>query len=479
MKVTTGFFYETFLRDLNRQIEAMYKAQRQLATGKRVLSPGDDPVGIARIIKYKVDLSALSEYKRANNTAKLYNSSIENNIENLKNIVVKAKQLAVQGSSDTLSPTDRLALAKEVESLIQRSIETVNTKISERYIFGGYKTDSPPVNPLTGLYESDTNIQYLDISFFLYVEVNLPATEFFTYEVDPADPDRSLKVFTPYNYNFTGNSNAPYDADPLGALLMPQPSGGAITNPNDTFTANGGTLTIKLGDNESVDVTIDPNSSLNNIRDAINNNPHASNYVKAWVVNVKKNSTDPDDYRLVIGSVPNGKSDMIRIDVTTTDASGTGLNLLAYNPESGNVSMSFQENINGYNYITDPTDPNYYSFNNNYLNENYYLRALHFLKVALENNDQGRIQKAVGYFDKIADNLYRQQSIIGARLNKIESISDYNLEAETNTNQALSDEQNADALQIISELNQRLTVLQALRVTLTDFFRVTLFDFLR
>ncbi|WP_219995012.1 hypothetical protein, partial [Thermodesulfovibrio sp. Kuro-1] len=180
-----------------------------------------------------------------------------------------------------------------------------------------------------------------------------------------------------------------------------------------------------------------------------------------------------------INSVPNGKSDKIRIQVSTTDAANTGLNLLSYNPDSGSSNMSLEGNINGYNYITDPTDPNYYSFNNNYLNENYYLRALYFLKVALENNDQGRIQKAVDYFDKIADKLYKQQSIIGARLNKIESITDYNLEVKTNTNQNLSNDQDADALQVISELNQRMTVLQAMRVTLTDFFRNNLFDFLR
>jgi flagellar hook-associated protein 3 FlgL len=141
--------------------------------------------------------------------------------------------------------------------------------------------------------------------------------------------------------------------------------------------------------------------------------------------------------------------------------------------------MSFQENINGYNFISDPADPNYYSFNNNYLNENYYLRALHFLKVALENNDQGRIQKAVDYIDKIADKLFKQQSLIGARLNKIETITDYNLEVETNTKQSLSNDQDADALKVISELNRRMSVLQALRTTLTDFFRGNLFDFLR
>ncbi|MGC8937530.1 MAG: flagellar hook-associated protein FlgL [Thermodesulfovibrio sp.] len=473
MKVTTSFFYKTFLSDLNKQLDAMFKAHEQLATGKRVLSPSDDPVAVSRIVKYKSEISALDEYKRVMDTAKNNNSAIETAIDDLKNMLIKAKQYAVNGSTDTLSATDRLALAREVDTLIQRSIETINTKFAGRYIFGGFKADTPAVNAQTGLYQSDNNLQYLDISFFLDVAVNLPATEFFTYTVDPADPSRNLKVLTPYNYNFTHDPNAPYDADPLGALLMPQPSSGAITNPASVFTTNGGTLTIKLAQNEAINVNISAGASLNDIRNAINNDPQACKYVKAWVVNVG----DFPDYRLVIGSIPNGKSQMIRIDVNTS--SGDNLNLLAYNPESGSVSMSFQENIQGYNYITNPNDPNYYSFNNNYLYENYYLRALHFLKVALENNDQGRIQKAVGYLDKIADSLYKQQSLIGARLSKIESISDYNLEVEKNTKQTLSNDQDVDAVQVISELNQTMTVLQAMRVTLTDFFRSTLFDFLR
>lgn len=468
MKVTTSFFYQTFFNDLNKQIEAMYKGQRQLTTGKRVLLPSDDPIAISRITKYKAELSALEEYSRVIDTAKIYNSSIETAINDLKNMVTKAKQYAVQGSTDTLSATDRFALAKEVETLIQRSLDTINTKVSNRYIFAGFKADIAPVNSSTGLYESDTNLQKVDINSFLDVPVNFPATEFFTYS------GSVNQVFTHYNQTDTGTN---HDVDPLSALLMSQPSSGAITDPTTAFTINGGILTIKLAEKSGITLSIPANASLNDIRDAINSDPEASQYVKAWIINTGT-STSPD-YRLVINSIPNGKSDMIRISVTTADASNTGLNLLAYNPESGLVSMSLEENINGYNYITDPTDPNYYSFNNNYINENYYLRALYFLKVALENNDQGRIQKAVGYLDQIADKLYRQQSVIGARLSKIENITDYNLELETNTKQNLSNDQDADAVKVISELNQRMAVLQALRTTFTDFFRSNLFDFLR
>lgn len=457
MKVTTSFFYQTFFSDLNKQIEAMYKNQRQLTTGKRVLLPSDDPIAISRITKYKAELAALEEYSRVIDTGKIYNSSIETAINDLKGMVTKAKQYAVQGSTDTLSVTDRLALAKEVETLIQRSIDTINTKVSNRFIFAGFKADMPPVNESTGIYQSDTNLQKVDINSFLDVAVNLPATEFFTYR------GSVNQVFTPYNQNDIGSL---HDVDPLSALLMPSVS---------TFTTNGGTLTIKLGDNEAVSVNIGSGSTLNDIANIINTDSQVSQYVKAWFVNV--GTSGSPDYRLVINSVPNGKSDKIRISVNAP--SGDNLNLLAYNPESGNVSMSLEENINGYNYITDPTDPNYYSFNNNYLNENYYLRAFHFLKVALENNDQGRIQKSVEYLDKIADKLYRQQSVIGARLNKIENIIDFNLELTINTKQNLSNDQDADAVKVISELNQRMAVLQALRTIFTDFFRSNLFDFLR
>lgn len=473
MKITTNFFYQTFFAELNKQIESMYKAHRQLASGKRVLSPSDDPIAISRILRYKSQLSALEEYSRVLDTAKILNSSLEASLNDLKGIVIKAKQFAMQGSTDTLSATNRLAISREIDTLIQRSLDTINTQVSGRYIFSGLKGNLAPVNNSSGVYLADSNLQYLDINFFLDVAVNLPATEFFSYKVDPNDPNISLRVFTPYNYNFSADPNGVYDADPLSALLMKTPPGGEITDPMASFTANGGTITFKFSNKDSIDVSISPNASLNEIRDAINT--QAGSIAKAWVVNV--GTSEAPDYRLVIGSKPNGKSNMLRI--TVNSIAGDNLNLLAYAPESGYVSMSLEANIKGYNYITDPTDENYYSFNNNFLNENYYLRTLHFLRVALENNDQGRIQKAVEYIDRIADKLLSQQSIIGARLNKLENVFDFNLELSTNTQQNLSNDQDADAVKLVSELNQRMSVLQALRTTFTDFFRSNLFDFLR
>lgn len=478
MKITAGFFYKTFFNDLNKQLEGMYRAQRQLSTGKRVLIPSDDPIAISRITKFNSQLDALNEYSRVIDTARTFNAAIESAINDLKGMVIKAKQYAVQGSTDTLSPTDRLAIARELDTLIERSLDTINTEVAGRYVFSGFKGNIAPVDEDTGVYTADSNFQYLDINFFLDVAVNLPATEFFTYSAQGTL--RDLKVFAPYNttvYTVDPQTNPPtdqtmlHDADPLGALLMRQPSA-AITDPATPFTAGGGTLTIRFSDRPPVEITINLGASLNDLATAINS---ANASVKAWVVNTGTDASP--DYRLVIGSIPNGKSDMIRIEVNAQ--AGDNLNLLGYEPEKGIASMTLEENINGYNYITDPSSRYYYSFNNNYLNENYYIRAFYFLKVALESNDQGRIQKAVGYLDKVADKLYRMQSLIGARLNKLENVTDFNLELSTNVRQNLSNDQDVDIVKVVSEMTQKMTVLQALRTTFTDFFRTTLFDFLR
>ncbi len=61
---------------------------------------------------------------------------------------------------------------------------------------------------------------------------------------------------------------------------MPKPQSGAITDPATAFTINGGTLTIKFADNQAVTVNVSANASLNDIRDAINNDHRLPNMLK-------------------------------------------------------------------------------------------------------------------------------------------------------------------------------------------------------
>jgi flagellin-like hook-associated protein FlgL len=127
---------------------------------------------------------------------------------------------------------------------------------------------------------------------------------------------------------------------------------GAFNSSNSIFTANGGTINIKSGSGPAggVGVTIAANSTLQDVRDAINS---ANAGVKAQVVN--KGTTTNPDFRLVVASEPAGSSANIDISVSsTTDPSGKGINMLSYDKTTGN-NMTLENNITNYNYITQAT----------------------------------------------------------------------------------------------------------------------------
>ena len=154
----------------------------------------------------------------------------------------------------------------------------------------------------------------------------------------------------------------------------------------------------------------------------------------------------------------------------------------------GVQSNTFGYNVKNYNYIEDATNSNYYSFNNNYLNgtadadgkvHGYILRALSFLKVSLENNDPGRIQKAVDYLDRVADKVFKAQAEVGSRLNKLDAEGEIFANRELDIALYMSNDEDADIAKAASDMAQRQTALQGLRTASLEFMRTSLFDFLR
>ncbi|MEW6116863.1 MAG: flagellar hook-associated protein FlgL [Nitrospirota bacterium] len=491
MKVTMKMFYDRFLSGMQRNMEAVIKDSEQLSTGKRIGKPSDDPTAMSRIINYNTMLSSTGEYLRSITTAKGPLEAFDSAFITLGENITRATELALSGANGTMDPRSRTMIAKEVDGLIGNAIRIANTKVGDRYIFAGFQSNVPPINATTGEFVSDTSSLQVDIGLNVKIALNISAGDIFSFrKTSAADPQNA--VLPPYNWDNGGTITIP-DADPISALHTSKgdperlPAVASFTSSGDVFSSNGGTLTITVGDNDQSPVTVTLGAaqdadasgdySLDEVRNAIN--AQAGSKVKAEVVNFNTTGNPAnDDFRIVIASKPVGSSDKIKITVTTADGAGTGLNDLAYDP-TGAQSMLLGTNITNYNYITDPSHPNYYSFNNNYLNENNLLRALHFLKASLESNDVGRIQKSLGYLNKLSDKLAQFTAEIGARLNKIDAEESYHDDREYNVKTYLSNEQDTDIAKVVTDMSQRQVALEGLRAVSTDFMRTSLFDFLR
>ncbi len=166
MRVTYNTIANSILRNLSNNLTRLEKLQNQLSTGKKVIKPSDDPVVTSRIIGLRSTLNANSQYSRNLDFLETELNVADKALQNLSSALGSIKSLALRGTSDSLSQADRDAIAGEVDRIIDYIIQIGNTDIAGRYIFGGYKTNTPPLERIdnTIIYRGDANIRQIEIS---------------------------------------------------------------------------------------------------------------------------------------------------------------------------------------------------------------------------------------------------------------------------------------------------------------------------
>lgn len=145
MRVTQGMLASNSLKNLSNSYKQMGKYQDQLATGKKITRPSDDPVVAMKGMYYRSNLSEVEQYKRNLSEAYLWMENSEAGIEQVNNGLQRVRELTLQGSNGTLVDTDKEAVAREIEQIKKDIMTVANTQVAGRYIFNGTDTTNPPV----------------------------------------------------------------------------------------------------------------------------------------------------------------------------------------------------------------------------------------------------------------------------------------------------------------------------------------------
>lgn len=129
---------------LKKQVELSH-TELQLASGERILKPSDDAAGTVQILDLKEAQSKLTQYQRNADAVNARLSQEETALEGVGNLLQRVRELAVQGNSDTMSQSDRSALATEIRQHIDNFLQLANSQDANGdYVFSGYKTDVKP-----------------------------------------------------------------------------------------------------------------------------------------------------------------------------------------------------------------------------------------------------------------------------------------------------------------------------------------------
>lgn len=131
---------------INGNLSRMNKYQTQLATGKKISVPSDDPIIAAKALKLRTDVAEVEQFKRNSNDANSWMNVTESSMGMVVDVLQRARELAVQAANGTMTIDDRDKVRKEVEQLKDQIIHISNATYAGRYVFSGYTTDSPLMN---------------------------------------------------------------------------------------------------------------------------------------------------------------------------------------------------------------------------------------------------------------------------------------------------------------------------------------------
>jgi flagellar hook-associated protein 3 FlgL len=179
MRVTENTNFGAVRESIRRSKERMENLQFQNSTLKKLNTPSDDPVGAAKVLEVRTEKVNNDQFVSNGKLAEAFLNNSDHALSQLVDVVNRAKEIAIgQASAASSTNESRLGVAEEVTQLFNQSVAIANTRIGDRYLFGGYKTQSPPIDA-NGRYVGDEGQMMVEIAKGVYLAMNVPGSEAF------------------------------------------------------------------------------------------------------------------------------------------------------------------------------------------------------------------------------------------------------------------------------------------------------------
>jgi len=181
VRITNGMLVNNMVDNIGKNLIRLDKYQQQLATGKKIQVPSDDPVVASRALKLRTDVSKLDQFKKNIEDAKSWLEYTDSTLAQVGDVLHRARELSVEGANGTLTPEDMQIVKAEIIELKNALVHLSNSSYAGRYIFSGFSTDKKLLNEdgtfAIGI-NSAQNIKY-EIGVGDDININVPGNDLF------------------------------------------------------------------------------------------------------------------------------------------------------------------------------------------------------------------------------------------------------------------------------------------------------------
>ena len=144
IRVTDSYLSKILVGDLNRSLGYMLKQQRMAGSMRRVNSFADDPRAVGTIQRYNALISNNSEYSKNVTRSRIIVDGTDVALQNISEVLADVRVVTMRESSALGTAQSMSTTVVEVENLVNRLMDVLNTTVEGNYLFSGQSTSTPP-----------------------------------------------------------------------------------------------------------------------------------------------------------------------------------------------------------------------------------------------------------------------------------------------------------------------------------------------
>lgn len=420
MRISTNMIFDAGVGAINKQWASLLHVQQQIASGRRILTPADDPVGAARALEVQQAKDIVGQYATNQGNAKSALGLEEVQLTGVTDMFLRFKELVIQAGNGTLTDANRRSIATEFRAHFDRLLGIANaTDGTGQYLFSGFKGDTKPFDGsvATGVqYFGDDGQRKLQVASGRQLEVGDSGRDVF---------ERIASGNGTFATTYGTNSVTP--GPNLGTGVI---GSGTVSNPSAWVEPSSGAYTVRFSVAAGV-------TTYQLYDGAVALLATPATYTSGQPIALQKTTAPPADFgsHVVVTGAPADGDGFVVSPSTSQSVFGTLANLINA-LERGTVTAADKAR-----YQTD-------------------------------------LGSAIVNLDQVNENVLRVRAAVGSRLSEIDMLESINGDLALQFEQTLSNLQDLDYAAATAELARRQTDLEAAQKSFMSTSQLSLFNYL-
>ncbi len=147
MRITNSQITSMMHNSMNGSSAELGKLMQQMATGKRILLPSDDPIASVRVLRVQREEASLEQFRKNIGNVSGSLSTQEANLKSTSDAMLNVRDLLLWAANGSNASEDLSAMAGELSIIEDTIFSFANVRDEEgRYLFSGTLSDTPALS---------------------------------------------------------------------------------------------------------------------------------------------------------------------------------------------------------------------------------------------------------------------------------------------------------------------------------------------